>query len=201
MLPFEPKRRVLLGVAAAAATLALAGCNDKPKKLAIQGSDITGTHLGSDLAMVDASGQVRTLADYKNKIAVIFFGYTHCPDVCPTAMAQLAQAMSLLNKDADQVQVIMITVDPQRDTPEVMHRYASAFNPGFIGLSGSPEQLAKTAKSFRAYYAKSPGPTPQDYGMDHSSSFYIMDKSGEARILLPGNAQASVIAHDIQQLL
>lgn len=200
MFQFEPRRRALLAAAAAMTTLALAGCG-KEKKLAIKGSDISGTHLGSDLAMVDQDGKLRTLADYKNKIPVVFFGFTHCPDVCPTALAQLAQAMELLKNDAAKVQGIMITVDPARDTPEVMGRYVKAFNPSFTGLSGSPEQLAKTAKSFRAFYARAAGATPDEYSMDHSSSFYILDQQGEARILLPGNASAQTIADDIRQLL
>jgi protein SCO1/2 len=202
MFPFKPQRRALLTTAAAMAMLTLAGCDSKAKKLAVKGgSDITGTHLGSDLSMVDQDGHPRTLADYKGKIVVVFFGYTHCPDVCPTAMAQLAQTMALLKGEASQTQVLMITIDPQRDTPQIMGRYVKAFNPNFVGLTGTPKQVAETAKSFKAYYAKEPGPTKDSYVMNHSSSFYILDKTGDARILLPGNALAEVIAHDIQLLV
>src|SRR5690606_36145150 len=139
------------------------------------GSDITGTHLGRDMAMVDGNGQLRTLADYKGKVTVVFFGFTQCPDVCPTAMAELAQTMELLGDDAQKVQVLMISVDPARDTPEILKAYVSAFNPNFVDLTGTEEQLSTTAKSFKAYYAKSPGATPDQYSMDHASSFYVFD--------------------------
>lgn len=192
------RRRVLAALAGGAALAMLAGCKNQPK---FQGSDISGTGIGSGLSMVDGSGQSRTLADYKGKVLVVFFGYTHCPDVCPTSMAQLAQVMTLLKDDAKKVQVIMITVDPQRDTAQALNAYVKAFNPSFVGLTGTPEQLHKTAQSFRAYYAKAPGPTPEAYAMDHSSSFYILDQKGQARVLLNGNATAKMIAGDIQQLL
>ncbi|OWT64168.1 SCO family protein [Candidimonas nitroreducens] len=186
-------------MAGGAALALLAGCQKAAPKF--QGSDISGTDIGSGLAMVDGSGKLRTLADYKGKVLVVFFGYTHCPDVCPTSMAELAQAMGLLKDEAKQVQVVMITVDPQRDTSKILNAYVKAFDPSFEGLTGTPEQLHKTAQSFRAYYAKAPGPTPEQYAMDHSSSFYIIDKQGQARVLLNGNATAKMIAGDIQQLL
>src|SRR5690606_13969862 len=139
----------------------LAGCGSD--RTEFRGSDISGSKLGADLAMVDDSGQPRTLEDYQGKVLVAFFGFTQCPDVCPTSMSQLAHAMQLLEDDADQVQVLMITVDPERDTPEVLSSYVKAFDPSFIGLTGTPEQLAATAKSFRTFYAKVPGNTPDDY--------------------------------------
>ncbi len=179
--------------------LGLAACGkDEPT---FQGSDITGTHLGSALAMTDNTGQPRTLADYKDKVVVVFFGFTQCPDVCPTSMAQLAHTMEILGPEADQVQVLMITVDPERDTVPILDAYVKAFNPNFGGLTGTPEQLSATAKSFRAYYSKVPGPRPDEYTMDHGSSFYLIDKDGEARVLLRGDASAETVAHDIKQLL
>lgn len=194
------KRRSLLALPAAAAALSLLAACGK-KEVSFIGSDISGTKLGQDMAMQDASGKLRTLADYKGKVAVVFFGYTQCPDVCPTSMAALAEAMELLGKDADKVQVVMISVDPERDTPEVLSAYVQAFNPAFVGLTGTPEQLSKTAKSFKAYYAKSPGAKPDQYSMDHASSFYIIDKDGEARVLVNGRASPQDIAADIKQLL
>lgn len=186
--------------AALALSATLAACGDK-QQVEFIGSDITGTHLGKEMAMQDTSGQMRTLSDYKGKVKVIFFGYTQCPDVCPTSMAELAEAMDVLGDDADKVQVIMISVDPDRDTPEILAAYTSAFNPSFVGLTGTPEQLADTAKSFKAYYAKAQGATPEQYTMDHAASFYILDKEGEARVLVSGNASAADIASDIRQLL
>ncbi|SHI06663.1 SCO family protein [Pollutimonas bauzanensis] len=200
MSGFSSKRRILLTASAAVALSPfLAGCNKK--ELAFQGSDISGTQLGRDLDMQDGDGKPRKLADYKGKVAVVFFGYTQCPDVCPTAMAELSQTMELLGADAAKVQVIMISVDPARDTPEILSAYVKAFNPAFVGLTGTPEQLSKTAKSFKAYYAKSSGGTADQYGMDHASSFYILDQEGEARVLVSGNATAQDIAADIKQLL
>ncbi|HEY9279121.1 MAG TPA: SCO family protein [Eoetvoesiella sp.] len=197
---FSNKRRALLtATVAGLLSVTLAACSKS--ELPFQGNDISGTGLGRDLGMVDPSGKTRSLADYKGKVVVAFFGFTHCPDVCPTAMAQLAQAMTLLKDDADKVQVIMITVDPERDTPEILGKYVQAFNPGFTGLTGSAEQLKKTAQSFKAYYAKSPGKTPGEYSMDHGSSFYILDQDGEARVLLRGDASAEAIASDIKLLL
>lgn len=200
MSVFSNKRRTLLTVAMAAGLAsALSACGKE--EVAFIGSDITGTKLGREMAMVDGTGQVRTLADYKGKVAVVFFGFTQCPDVCPTAMAELSETMELLGQDADKVQVLMISVDPARDTPEVLSAYVTAFHPSFVGLTGSPEQLGATAKSFKAYYAKSPGATPDQYSMDHASSFYLIDPKGEARVLVSGNASAQDIASDIRQLL
>ena len=200
MSVFSNKRRTLLTAAAALGLAsALSACGKQ--EVAFIGSDITGTKLGQEMTMVDGTGQARTLADYKGKVAVVFFGFTQCPDVCPTAMAELSQTMELLGEDASKVQVLMISVDPDRDTPEVLAAYVSAFHPSFVGLTGTAEQLSTTAKSFKAYYAKSPGATPDQYSMDHASSFYLIDTEGEARVLVSGSASAQEIASDIQQLL
>ncbi|TEA76879.1 SCO family protein [Allopusillimonas ginsengisoli] len=200
MFVFSKARRRLMAFAAATTlAVALGGCGDKTPEFI--GSDISGSHLGKDMAMQDTSGALRTLADYKGKVKVIFFGFTQCPDVCPTAMAELSQVMTLLGDDASKTQVIMISVDPERDTPEVLKGYVTAFNPEFVGLTGSPEQLAETAKSFKAYYAKVKGATPDQYTMDHAASFYVLDQEGEARVLVSSNAPAADIAHDIRALL
>ncbi|MGB3288122.1 MAG: SCO family protein [Burkholderiaceae bacterium] len=200
MSVFSSKRRSLLTLPLAAAlVVSMAACGKK--EVAFKGSDISGTKLGQSMAMVDGGGKLRTLADYKGKVTVVFFGFTQCPDVCPTAMAELAQTMEILGKDADKVQVLMISVDPERDTPEVLASYVKAFNPNFVGLTGTADQLSTTAKSFKAYYAKSAGATPGQYSMDHASSFYIIDPEGESRVLVSGNASAQDIAYDIRQLL
>jgi protein SCO1/2 len=151
--------------------------------------------------MTDAAGRTRTLADYKGKVVVVYFGYTHCPDVCPTSMAELAQVMTQLQDDAKKVRVIMISVDPKRDTPAIVDHYAKAFNPSFIGLSGTPGQLAQTAKSFKAYYSKEPAKSPGQYAMDHSSMFYIIDQKGEARVIINSTVPPDVVANDIKLLL
>lgn len=200
MSVFSSKRRGILCLSVAAALSGtLAACGKK--EVVFKGSDITGTKLGREMAMQDATGTTRTLDDYKGKVVVVFFGFTQCPDVCPTAMARLAQSLELLGDDAKSVQVLMVSVDPERDTPEVLGSYVKAFSPSFVGLTGTPQQLSQTAKSFKAYYAKSPGATPDQYSMDHASSFYILDKEGEARVLVSGNASAEDIAADLRQLV
>jgi protein SCO1/2 len=197
---FSARRRALTAaLAAGMLSVALAGCGDD--KPAFKGSDVTGTHLGRDMAMTDAAGQTRTLADYRGKVVVVYFGYTHCPDVCPTSMAELAQVMTQLQDDAKKVRVIMISVDPKRDTPAIVDHYAKAFNPSFIGLSGTPGQLAQTAKSFKAYYSKEPAKSPGQYAMDHSSMFYIIDQKGEARVIINSTVPPDVVANDIKLLL
>ncbi|MFV0283488.1 MAG: SCO family protein [Castellaniella sp.] len=202
-MPFSISRRRLLAGALATLplTLALPGCTSKAEPLPFEGNDITGTRLGRDLDMIDTTGQRRTLADFKGKVLLVFFGYTQCPDVCPTAMAQAAQALQVLGDQARDVRVIMISVDPARDTPEILGSYVQAFDPAFIGLTGTPEQLDKTAKSFKAFYAKEAGPTPDRYAMNHSSAFYLMDREGEARALLGPALTPENMAHDIKLLL
>ncbi|WP_322998758.1 SCO family protein [Castellaniella sp.] len=201
-ISFSAARRTLLTGAIAALPLALMGCNSKAAgPLPFEGNDISGTHLGRDLSMVDTTGATRTLADYKGKVLLVFFGYTQCPDVCPTAMAQAAQALQLLGDQAAKVQVIMISVDPARDTPAILGAYVHAFDPSFIGLTGTPEQLDKTARSFKAFYAKEAGPTPEQYAMNHSAAFYLMDQAGEARALLGPALTPEDMAHDIKLLL
>uniref|UniRef100_UPI0033411112 SCO family protein n=1 Tax=Castellaniella defragrans TaxID=75697 RepID=UPI0033411112 len=200
---FSPHRRLLVAGAVGGLPVALFGCSPgaSSQPLDFQGSDITGTHLGRDLDMIDTEGNPRTLDDYRGKVLMVFFGYTQCPDVCPTAMAQVSQAMELLGEQADDVRVIMISVDPMRDTPTILKAYVQVFNPSFIGLTGSLEQLDKTAKSFKAFYAKEPGPTPEQYAMNHSSSFYLMDREGEARALIRSDSTPEDMVHDIRLLL
>ena len=196
------RRRFLAGtLAAIPLSLTLSACSSQAEPLVFNGNDITGTHLGRDLDMTDTTGERRTLADFHGKVLLVFFGYTQCPDVCPTAMAQAAQTMQVLGDQATDVQVIMISVDPARDTPDVLGPYVQAFDPSFVGLTGTPEQLDKTASSFKAFYSKEPGPTPDSYAMNHASAFYLMDRNGEARALLGPSLTPEDMAHDIRLLL
>jgi protein SCO1/2 len=207
MQAFLNRRRTLLAAAAATPLiLALAGCDDTPsgpqaQAIEFLGTDITGSDVGQGLSMPDTQGTLHTLASFKGKVSVFFFGYTQCPDVCPTAMAQLAQAMQALGNDASRVQVVMISVDPGRDTPQVLDQYVKAFDPSFMGLTGTPDQLEATARSFKAYYAKVPGSKPGQYSMDHASSFYVFDTQAQPRVLISGAASAADIAADIKKLL
>jgi protein SCO1/2 len=177
----------------------LAACGDA-SDLKLKGSNISGTQLGQDWTLVGMDGKTYTPASFQGKVTLVFFGFTQCPDVCPTALAELTQVMTLLGDRAKQVQVLMISVDSERDTPEVLRAYLSGFDGRFMGLTGSPDQIKKAASSFKAYYAKAPGPKGS-YTMDHSSSFYLLDKKGNARVLISSTIGAAAVAHDIEALL
>ncbi|HTQ00235.1 MAG TPA: SCO family protein [Casimicrobiaceae bacterium] len=186
-------------VAALLTALSLAACApDGPK---FKASDVTGASFGRDFALSDPAGKTRTLADFRGKAVVLFFGYTQCPDVCPTTMSTLAETMKLLGADADRVQVVFITVDPERDTPALLAEYVPAFDKRFIGLSGDAAATARVAKEFKVIYQKQPGPTPSTYTMDHSAGVFMFDPSGRLR-LYAGHAQTpDLYAHDLRELL
>ena len=190
--------RMFFAALASVLLVLLAGCKDATPQF--KGSDITGTRLGKDLALTGTDGKPYTLEALKGKVSLVLFGFTQCPDVCPSSLAELTQVMKLLGKDAKRVQVVLITVDPERDTQDVLRAYVSGFNPDFLGLTGTSEQVKKTAASFKVYYAKTAG-AQGNYSMDHSASFYLMDAQGESRVLLSNNIGAAAIAHDIQLLL
>ncbi len=187
-----------LSVLLLSSLLWLTGCSDQPA--AFRGSDITGTKLGQQWKLTDMNGQARDQSSFTGKVQLVFFGFAQCPDICPTSLSELSEAMKLLGPDADRVQVLLVTVDPERDTPEILRKYLSAFDPRFLGLTGTPEQVRLAASSFKAFYSKVPRPGG-DYTMDHSASFYLLDRKGEARVLLSNNAGAAAIAHDIKALL
>ena len=194
------RRRLLALFAATPLCAALAACGKEAVQF--KGSNISGTKLGEEgVALTDQDGQPRTLADYAGKVVVVFFGFTQCPDVCPTALAELSQVMGELGPDAKRVQVVLITVDPERDTPEILKQYVQAFNPSFAGLTGTPEQIKAAANSFKAYYAKSPSPDGSTYTMDHTGAFYLMDTKGKARVLVPNGSGVQAMTHDIKLLL
>lgn len=167
----------------------------------LTGTDITGTGFGKDVELLDQDGKpIKLLDAYHGKVLVVFFGFTQCPDVCPTTMAELAQVKEKLTPQArDQVQVVMISVDPQRDTPQILKQYVAAFDPSFIGLTGSDEQIAKAAASFKAYYKKVD--SGQSYTMEHSSGLYVIDPNGQSRILFKPNTAPESIAADLEKLL
>lgn len=164
-------------------------------------TDITGAGFGREFALVDAKGQPRTLADYKGKAVVMFFGFTQCPDICPTALATLAQAMKDLGKDADRVQVLFVTIDPERDSSELLTHYVPAFDPRFVGLTGDAAAIEKTAKEFKVIYRKVPGKTPDTYTMEHSSGTFVFDPAGKLRLYAAHGTSAEAFAHDLRQLL
>ena len=182
----------------------LAGCDKLalPKSTAsFQATDITGADFGRSLALPDLTGRVRTLDDFKGKVTVLFFGYTQCPDVCPTTMAELAEVKKSLGADGDQVQGVFITVDPERDTPEVLKNYVASFDPGFVALRGTPEQTTAAAKEFKVFFAKVPGKAPGSYTMDHTAASYVLDRDGKLRLFVRYGSGAPALAADLKALL
>ena len=176
-----------------------AGCSpDAPKFMA---SDVTGTTFGRDFALTDHTGKARTLADYRGKVVVLFFGYTQCPDVCPTTLSELAEVMRRLGPDAKKVQVLFATIDPERDTAELLSNYVPAFDPSFVGLYGDAAATARTAKEFKVIYQKQPGPTPSTYTMDHSAGTFVFDPKGRLRLYVGYGQGPDVFTHDIRELL
>ncbi|SAL21525.1 SCO family protein [Caballeronia telluris] len=196
-----PARRIFGRIALALAGAALlAACNKAPD---FKNLDITGnTQFGSTFSLPDTSGKTRTLADFKGKAVVLFFGYTHCPDVCPTTLAELSQALQQLGDEGKRVQVLMVTVDPARDTPELLGQYVSAFNASYVGLRPANDAaLAKVAKDFRVYYAKAQGKTPGDYTMDHTAASYVFDPEGKLRLFARDGQGVQPWVHDLKLLL
>jgi protein SCO1/2 len=194
------KRRFLMWVGAAALIGGpLAACTEaKPSFNAV---DMTGADYAKDFALKDADGQPRTLRDFKGKVVVLFFGFAQCPDVCPTTMSEMAQVKQQLGKDADKLQVLFVTVDPERDTPAVMKAYMGAFDPSFVALIPTPDQLAAMAKDYKAYYKKVEGKTPTSYSMDHSAASYIYDMQGRLRLYARYGAGVAPMVADVQALI
>lgn len=198
-------RATVVALAAAGAlggTLVLEGCGQQPPSFT--NLDITGnTQFGKDFSLPDSGGTMRSLADYKGKVVVLLFGYTHCPDVCPTTLAELSQALQQLGPDAaKRVQVLFVTVDPERDSAELLGQYVSAFNPTFVGLHpANDDQLKQIARDFRVYYAKVPGSSPDNYTMDHTAASYVFDPSGKLRLFARDGQGVTPWVHDLKILL
>lgn len=184
------------------ATVALlAACGASKPELKFNNTDVTGLDYAKDFALTDHTGKPRTLADFKGKAVVVFFGYTQCPDVCPTTMVEMANVMKELGPDADRVQVLFITVDPERDTQEVLSQYVPAFDPRFLGLRGDLAQTEKVAKEFKVFYQKVPGKAPGSYTMDHTAGSYVFDPAGHIRLFVKHGQGPQTLAHDLKLLL
>jgi len=164
-------------------------------------TDITGADFGRDFALTDHTGKSRSLSDFRGRVVVMFFGFTHCPDVCPTTLAELAAVVKKLGTDGDRVQVLLVTVDPERDTPQVLSQYVTAFNPRFLALRGTAEETARVAKEFKIIYQKIAGVRPDSYTMDHSAGTYIFDTQGRLRLYVSYGQGPEIFAHDIALLL
>ena len=175
------------------------------QKMAFKSVDITGADYAKDFAadgaMLDHNGTPRSIKDFTGKVVVLFFGFTQCPDVCPTSMAELAEAKKLLGKDGDKLQGLFITIDPERDTPTVLKAYMGNFDPTFLALSTTPEKLAILAKDFKTYYKKVPGRTDTSYSMDHSAGSFVYDTTGKVRLYTRYGSGAAALASDLKLLL
>jgi len=197
------RRRLLITWASLAALALAAGCGERAAGPAVpfKGVDITGADYGRELALPDVDGRVRTLADFKGKAVVVFFGFTHCPDVCPTTMAELADVKRQLGADGERLQAVFVTVDPERDTPEKLKGYMAAFDPSFVALRGTPAQTEALAKSFKAYYKKVPGADADSYTVDHTAGSYVFDPQGRLRLFVRYGQPVADWVSDLRQLL
>lgn len=187
-----------LGLLAGASGL-MSACSDKKQSFAA--IDVTGADYARDFSLTDHNGQTRTIRDFSGKVVVLFFGFTQCPDVCPTSMAELAEVKKLLGKDGDRLQGLFITVDPQRDTPEVLKAYMTNFDPSFLALYTTPDKLVSLAKDYKVYFKKVDGQTPTSYTMDHSAGSYIYDPQGKLRLYTRYGTGTAPLLADIKLLL
>ena len=175
---------------------ALAACDRGPR---FKSTDITGAEYGKTLELTDHHGRPRTLQDFRGKAVVVFFGFTQCPDVCPTTLADVSQALKSLGRQAERVQVLFVTVDPERDTREVLAKYVTAFDPDFLGLYGDAAATQRAAKEFKVYYEKRK--TGDSYSVDHSGQTYVIDPEGRLRLFVRHDRIRSDLPDDLGALL
>lgn len=192
--------RIGLSAWALCALVLASGCGDQRASV-FNAVDVTGANYGRDFALTDHTGKVRRLSDFSGKVVTLFFGFTHCPDVCPTNLATMKQAMTLLGAEAERVQVLFVTVDPERDTPELLAHYVPAFDSRFLGLHADPATTAATAKEFKVFYQKVAGKDDGQYTLDHSAGTYVFDPAGRMRLYIKHGESAERIAADLRLLL
>ena len=197
------RRRAIKSIAITAITVVTTGlfvaCS--PEKVVFSSIDLTGADYAKDFSLTDQNGQQRSIKDYAGKVVVVFFGFTQCPDVCPTTMAELASIKKTLGADGDKLQAVFITVDPERDTPELLKAYMGNFDPTFVALRPTMAQLPDLAKSYKAYYKKVEGKTPGSYTMDHSAGSYVYDPKGQVRLYTRYGSPPEGLTGDIRQLI
>jgi protein SCO1/2 len=217
VIPSSPNARPLrrtIALGGALALLTMIGACDRGATPGTSGSsgpaasavsfhnvDITGAEYARVLQLADQDGRVRTLADFKGKVVVVFFGFTQCPDVCPTTLAELAQIKRALGPDGERLQGVFVTVDPERDTPDLLKAYVTTFDPSFVGLRGDEAQTAATAKEFKVYFAKVPGKSPGSYSIDHTAGSYVFDPQGRVRLFVRHGTGAEALTADLRKLL
>jgi len=194
------KLTILRSCFIASLLMILAACSPKPE---FKNIDITGgTAFGKDFSLLDPDGKLRTLNDFKGKVVVMFFGYTQCPDVCPTTLTEMQQVMTLLGPQSDKVQVLFVTVDPERDTATILKQYVPSFDARFLGLRPADDvALGKVTKDFKIYYKKVPGTSPGSYTIDHTAGSYAFDPEGRLRLYIKHAQGPETLAHDLKELL
>lgn len=195
-----------------ALSFSLFACGDKQQaesgemmlsavKTPFKNTDITGLNYAQDFSLTDHTGKQRSLSDFKGKAVVVFFGFTHCPDVCPTTLAELAAVTQQLGPQAEKVQVLFVSVDPERDTPALLAKYVPSFDPRFLGLVGDKEATEKMAKEFKVFYQKVPGKTEGSYAVDHTAGSYVFDTEGRIRLFVRHGQGTEALTHDLKILL
>ena len=196
-------KHILLG-----ATLALGlltGCDrlggGGAQKPSFKAVDITGAEYARELSLPDADGTLRQLSDFKGKVTLVFFGFTQCPDVCPSTLAEVAAVKRDLGKDGERVQAVFVSVDPERDTPQILKAYVASFGPDLIALRGTPEQTKIAAQNFKVFFARSPGRTEGSYTIDHTAGTYVFDAQGKVRLFVRYGGGAEALRHDLKLLL
>jgi len=194
-------RRRALSIILLVVAVVLGSCRQSGSAPEFKLTDVSGASLGRELNLLDHNGRPRTLADFRGKVVVVFFGFAQCPDVCPTTLAELAAVAKELGKDGERMQVLFVTVDPERDTPEVLREYVPSFNPQFLGLYGDAEATARVAKEFKIFYQKQQQKGAAGYSVDHSAGSYIIDRQGRLRLYARYGAGAPALLHDIRILL
>lgn len=198
------RRRRVLVAAVSALAFALVGCEpggSPASKQVFRGVDITGADYARSLSLPDQNGTARSLADFKGKVLVVFFGYTQCPDVCPSTMAELAQIKKAMGKDGERVQGVFVSVDPERDTPEILKGYMASFDTSFVALRGTVEQTKAAAKEFKVFYGKVPGKTEGSYSVDHTAGSFVFDPAGKVRLFVRYGSGAEALTADLKALL
>lgn len=196
-----PARRLILTASVLACLGALSACDKAAPPPSFKSLDITGAEYASKLSLTDANGQPFQLSSLKGKVVVVFFGYTQCPDVCPTTLTNLAETQRLLGKDGDKLVGVFVTVDPKRDTATLMKSYVSAFNPNWVGLRGTPDETAAAAKEFKIFYREVAGKTESSYTVDHTAASFVFDPQGKVRLYVRHATPPADLAADIQSLL
>jgi len=194
-------RSFLKLLAGTGVALALAACSKTPAGPAFQSVDISGADYAKGFSLPDTKGKTRTLTEFKGKVVAVFFGYTQCPDVCPTTLAEMAEIRQQLGADGDKLQAVFISLDPERDTPEILSAYMANFDPSFVALRPEPEQLAAVAKDFKVYYKKVDGSAPGSYTMDHSAATYLYDPEGRLRLYSKYGSGTAPLMADIRLLM